>query len=217
MSKDQAALKSLTDADNSSWRRALPLSELSGRLPEVATRTVGIKALAPLVPTADNQGAKAKAKPIPMATLAQFGLPIVDYTLDEESTLGLPVEVAEIIDESCVRSPKFEVDGTVVASGPIEELSPGPLMPEVHKGEGEGDIVDLVPPSIRELKTFLDLPRLGRCPSLRRSTLLCLLKIGLVQWENLISQCDKELSHRDQTLVDQGSRGEGRPTESHPC
>ncbi|GMH25523.1 hypothetical protein Nepgr_027366 [Nepenthes gracilis] len=47
----------------------------------------------------------------------------------------------------------------------------------------------------------------------QRSTLLLLLEMGLVQWEDLICQRDEELSNRDQTLVDRNmlEEMEGRP------
>ncbi|GMH21971.1 hypothetical protein Nepgr_023814 [Nepenthes gracilis] len=79
MSENQAALKRLRGAGSSSRRRALTNSESLGHLLEVVVQVVGGKPLAPSVPAVEVQGAEAEAVPIPTATLAQFGVPIVAY------------------------------------------------------------------------------------------------------------------------------------------
>ncbi|GMH10537.1 hypothetical protein Nepgr_012378 [Nepenthes gracilis] len=63
-------------------------------LPEANAQVVGGKPLTPSVLAAEDQGVEDEAVPIPMATLAQFEVLVLAYSLDEESTSGLPVGVA---------------------------------------------------------------------------------------------------------------------------
>ncbi|GMH17432.1 hypothetical protein Nepgr_019273 [Nepenthes gracilis] len=79
-------------------------------------------------------------------------------------------------------------------------LTLGPRYPRFAREKGWETSQTRSPHASRSSRSFQIYQGLGRCPSLR-STLLRLLEMGLVQRENLVHQRNKELSHRDQNLV----------------
>ncbi|GMH27848.1 hypothetical protein Nepgr_029691 [Nepenthes gracilis] len=112
MSEDQAALKRLRRVGNSLRRRALTLSESSSHLPRVVAQDVGYDASVPSVLAIEDQGVDAQVVPIPAATLAQFRVPVVAYSLDKESTSSLLVDVvAEVPREDGLVEALAEVVG----------------------------------------------------------------------------------------------------------
>ncbi|GMH21570.1 hypothetical protein Nepgr_023412 [Nepenthes gracilis] len=152
-SEDKAALKRLGRAVSSSLRRDLTLSESSSQSPGVIALAADDVPLVLFVPVAKDQGTNAEVLPILVVTLAQFGVPMVAYSSDEESISGLPVGFAvEVPHEDWLVEAPVELAGEgneAKGAGEDAETAAGVLevvtkIGEVGLATGVAEVVEIV-------------------------------------------------------------------------